>query len=419
MDARSKIVTMCTADPPERETTQEDTEGWTIKEEGETPEVFTRELKMEPQTEVQTRTEIKQEDSGAENKEEILRGIVEKQQQAIEALKGQIRDQHSTPLTNSPDIVWLTPEVINNSSIPNFFEYCTGFTYCQYNDLCAFLGVPSSAHAPQHDAPLVFTRSTNSSKSMPLRLQLLLVLMKLRNNFDMKDLAFRFQTDCQSVSIIFGSWIDYMYDKLGQVATWPHRDIIASQMPAEYKQEFPTTFANLAFVELKIDEETSLVLQGQSCSDYKSSNKLKGLVACDPHGSVMFASALYSGSVSDKEIFSRCQIISLLENLIKCGHLHKGDGIMVNKCFLIKTEVEELGLKLNIPPIAESNAQMTAVDRRKMKKKMKSRLPVTRAIAKIKKFKIVSNRVLNTRLKNINEIWSVVCMLSNFQSHTI
>lgn len=29
----------------------------------------------------------------------------------------------------------LTPESINNSSVPNYFKYCTGFTYSDFNEL--------------------------------------------------------------------------------------------------------------------------------------------------------------------------------------------------------------------------------------------------------------------------------------------
>ena len=70
-----------------------------------------------------------------------------------------------------------------------------------------------------------------------------------------------------------------------------------------------------------------------------------------------------------------------------------GDGLMVDKGFLIEKDVNELGLNLNIPPIAKSNSQMPATDVEMTKKKAKHRVHVERAIAKVKKFKIVSGRM--------------------------
>ncbi|KAG1942921.1 hypothetical protein F2P79_015290 [Pimephales promelas] len=38
----------------------------------------------------------------------------------------------------------------------------------------------------------------------------------------------------------------------------------------------------------------------------------------------------------------------------ECGYLKEGDGLMVDKGFLIEKDVQELGLNLNIPPIAKN-----------------------------------------------------------------
>jgi len=92
---------------------------------------------------------------------------------------------------------------------------------------------------------------------------------------------------------------------------------------------------------------------------------------------------------------------------------------MVDKGFLIEQEVEEIGLQLNVPPFARANRQMPHADVEMTKRIAKHRVHVERAIAKIKKFKIVSAQIPISRLKNINQIWYVVSMLSNFQPHII
>lgn len=313
----------------------------------------------------------------------------------------------------------LTAEVINNSSVPNYFRYCTGFTYDEFNKLCRFFRLPDNDTVPQTHIPLTYVKSNRHIRHMPLRQQFILVLMRLRQNFNLKELAFKFQIDMQSVSTLFSSWIDFMYGRLGNVSVWPHRDIITENMPANYKSEFPTTFAILDCTEIKIEKPSSLLVQSQTYSNYKSTNTLKSLIVCDPRGSIMFTSTLYTGSISDQELFRQCKIKDLLKGLLQCGYLKKGDGLMVDKGFLIEKDVKELDLNLNIPPFAKSNLQMPVPDVEMTKKIAKHRVHVERAIAKVKKFKIVSGRIPNSMLGNINQIWFVVCMLSNFQQHII
>lgn len=190
----------------------------------------------------------------------------------------------------------------------------------------------------------------------------------------------------QSVSTLFTSWVDFMYGRLGNVSVWPHRDIITENMPENYKAEFPTTFAILDCTELKIEKPSSLLVQSQTYSNYKSTNTLKSLIACDPRGSIMFTSTLYTGSISDHELFRQCKIKDLLKDLLQCGYLKIGDGLMVDKGFLIEKDVKELGLELNIPPFAKSNVQMPVPDVEITKKIAKHRVHVERAIAKVKKF---------------------------------
>lgn len=313
----------------------------------------------------------------------------------------------------------LNPEILNQSHVPDYFHYCTGFSYEQFNSLCQFFNIPTDPSAPQTHIPLSYKRVNYDIKQLSLRTQLLLTLMKLRQNLYHKDLAFRFNIRLQSVSTLINSWVDYMYDSLGKLSIWPHRDVISENMPAKFKEEFPNTFAILDCTELKIQRPSSLVLQSQTYSTYKSTNTLKSLVACDPRGSVIYVSALFTGAISDKEIFNECNILDILKGYIQCGYLNVGDGLMVDKGFLIEKEVEEIGLQLNIPPFARANRQMPHADVEMTKRIAKHRVHVERAIAKIKKFKIVSGQIPISRLVNINQIWYVVSMLSNFQPHII
>ncbi|KAJ8298366.1 hypothetical protein KUTeg_024897 [Tegillarca granosa] len=57
---------------------------------------------------------------------------------------------------------------------------------------------------------------------------------KLRNNFDLQDLGFRFCVTKQIAVVIFNSWVNNMFLRFGEVSIWPHWD-----------SGFKTTLSNL------------------------------------------------------------------------------------------------------------------------------------------------------------------------------
>lgn len=294
-------------------------------------------------------------------------------------------------------------------------RYYSGFTKDSFNSLFTFL-VPN-----QENPPLTYVGKGNLTEinSLSLKNQLFLTLSKLRNNFDLQDLGFRFGVTQQVAGVIFNSWVNYMFLRFGEVSIWPHRDVIYENMPENYKRDFPNTFGILDCTEIKIQKPSSLKAQSQTYSDYKSSNTLKGLVAVDPRGSMIFSSMLFTGSVSDKDIFVKSGFKTTLSKLIENGHLERGDGLMADKGFNIEHEVESTGLKLNIPPFAKSGTQMNQQDALFTKKIAKHRVHVERAIRRIKSFKILSGRIPLSMLSTINQIWYICSFLTNFMPFCI
>lgn len=120
-------------------------------------------------------------------------------------------------------------------------------------------------------------------------------------------------------------------------------------MPESFKIEFPTCLTILDCTELKTEKPSSLKQQSQCYSDYKSSNTLKGLVVCDPRGSVLFVSDLYSGSISDNDIMEQCGFYDFLKHLKEKEFILSNDALMADKGFLIEKELALLDLRLNIP----------------------------------------------------------------------
>ena len=139
-------------------------------------------------------------------------------------------------------------------------------------------------------------------KKIELIDQLLLVMMKIRQNFDCVHLSLLFGLSSPDFSTLFFNWISYIFHRFCSLVIWPHRDEIIKNMPPKCRLDFPDTLANIDGREVKIQKPSGLNVQSQCYSDYKSCTTMKGLVGVDPRGSVIFASMLFSGSISDKEL---------------------------------------------------------------------------------------------------------------------
>lgn len=294
-------------------------------------------------------------------------------------------------------------ETVRDSPIRDNFKYYTGFLYSQFLLIFKFL-VPVSTKVP-----FTFTKTITSAKKISLQDQLLLTLIKLRLNFEFKHIAHLFKISPQDAGALFKNWINYMFHRFGSVPVWPEREDIISNMPKKFKEDFPSCFLILDGTELKLERPNSLRSQSQCYSDYKSATTLKGLVGIDPRGSFLFISMLFSGSISDKEITTKSGLLDFLQQLMDCGKLKQGDGVMVDKGFLIRGEIEKLGLKLLIPPFAPGSGQMTASDVALTRKIAKHRVHVERAISRAKKFKIIDNRIEASLFHCINQVWFCCC----------
>jgi hypothetical protein len=247
--------------------------------------------------------------------------------------------------------------------------------------------------------------------------QILMVLCKLRQGLENYDLAVRFDISVGLVSKIFVAWINHLYYHLGCLNIWPHRDVIFKNAPKEFIDKHPNTIIILDGTELKIQTPTSLVIQSQTYSSYKSHNTVKGLVGCDPKGSITFISQLYTGSMSDKQITEASGLYEELKRKLQNKEVLPGDVVMVDKGFNIRREIEALGLVLNVPPMA--NAEQFSEEEVNLTRKIAScRVNVERSIRRIKTFKILKGVIPLTTLPNLNQVWTVCCVLTGFRCVT-
>ena len=185
--------------------------------------------------------------------------------------------QEPTPITSDcPQCQIFSPEVVVNSKQKNLFTHYTGLTYATFIVLFRFL-VPDPAKNP-----VVYRERPASCMKLCLKDQLFLVLCRLRCGFPLVDLAHHFNTSPQIASVLFNSWMSYMYFRQGGLSIWPDREAIVANMPEKYRSEFPSSIASIGCTELKTQKTSSLAAQSQCYSDYKSSTTLKSLVVTDP-----------------------------------------------------------------------------------------------------------------------------------------
>ena len=302
----------------------------------------------------------------------------------------------------------LTVEKVRDSPVRDNFKYYTGFVYIQFMCIFNFL-VPNELECPFH-----WKKTISSVLKIKLQDQFLLVMIKLRLNLEFKHIANLFNISPQDAGSLFREWINFMYYRFGSVPLWPERDVIIKNMPSKFREDFPTVLLILDGTELKMEKPSSLRSQSQCYSDYKSATTLKGLVGVDPRGSFTFISMLFSGAISDKEITNKCGLLDVLRNLLASKRLNPGDGVMVDKGFLIKEEIEKLGLKLYIPPFAPGCGQMPKSDVTSTVKIARHRVHVERAISRAQKFKIVDSRIEISLFPVINQIWFNCCFLTGF-----
>ena len=92
-----------------------------------------------------------------------------------------------------------------------------------------------------------------------------------------------------------------------------------------FKEQYSNTTAILDATEIKVQTPSSLLLQSQTYSIYKSTNTFKALLTVSPAGHAIFTLSLYIGSISDNELVNRSGFL---------GVLQQGDKIMADFGFM-------------------------------------------------------------------------------------
>lgn len=363
----------------------------------EDPEISRKEFGTNTET-----TEVK--DRGTQTAfacREVLAGKIER----IIKNRNSTLEQTQNEANNMP----FSYEVISESD--NMFQFYTGLTVAQFDHLFNSLG--ETVHN------LIYWRGKRTNEVTPTpakrpmerkvspKNQLVITLMKLRQAFPNKDIAYRFQISESTVSVIVTTWIQFLFKQTAGLRQqmFPSQELIKQHLPSCF-----SSFKNVRVIidcfEIRAQSPRNFAEQGNMYSSYKHNTTLKCLVAISPSGGISFLSDTYEGSISDKQIFVKSGLVQLLE---------PGDLVIADRGFLIRDVLQERKVDLNIPPFLGKRDKLTAQEEVLTKRIARVRIHVERAIERMKKFKILS-KVLPLSLKPvISQVVHVIGFLVNYQ----
>ena len=307
-------------------------------------------------------------------------------------------------------------DTAGRSAPASLFEFYTGLSPVQFDCLWEYLE-PSEENiisAQQSVDASTRAKGGGPKSTLSLRDQLLMVLMRLRLGLLERDLAFRFDVSQSTVSRIFTKWINYLYLRLGMLPIWPSEDAVARAMPTCFKDTYPDTFVIVDATEIHVEVPSSLSLQSQNYSSYKSHTTHKGLLGIAPNGCITFVSELYTGSISDREITIDSGILNLLKSV------SPGKAVMADRGFEIQDLLVATGHVLNIPPFRDSSGVLQQRSVINTQQIARLRIHVERVIGQVKRTFRILQGILPLSVEGcINQIWTVCCLLTNFKGPII
>ena len=144
---------------------------------------------------------------------------------------------------------------------------------------------------------------TRRSKTLTLFQEFVMVLMKLRLNVPLQDLAFRFGVSLSTVSVAFSAWMIVMDIRLSPLVRWPEREELWHTMFMCFQYAFgrKTTIIIDCF-EVFIERPSNFLARSQTFSFTFQTSKAWG------------------GQTSDKYLTERCGLLN---------NLKPGDLVMV------------------------------------------------------------------------------------------
>lgn len=246
-------------------------------------------------------------------------------------------------------------------------------------------------------------------KGMPLKTSQisgedhLLVLMRLRKGFQIKDLAFRFMIREATASLIFRTWLTLMSQQLVPLIKWPDRHALRENLPTCFRKHRKCV-AIIDCTEVFIERPLNLQARAQTWSSYKNHNTVKYFISITPVGTVSFLSHGWGGRVSDKVITNKCGFLDMIEF---------GDLVLADRGFTMAEELACKGAILEIPAFTKGKKQLSQYEVDKSSRLANVRIHVERVIGRTRKFELINTTIPITQVDLLDDIMVVICAIVN------
>ncbi|XP_042350772.1 uncharacterized protein LOC121949214 [Plectropomus leopardus] len=246
-----------------------------------------------------------------------------------------------------------------------------------------------------------------TSLSTPVVDQILMTLMKLRQNFDMADLARRFKTLVTEVRMTVGVWIDIMCEHIKDLVVWLPRETIKATLPKAFKGPFSNTTCVIGCTEAVVQKTRNRDPRSESYSHYLANSTVKYLMAISPCGIIMFISSVYDDKCGDKYMV---QTSGLLD------YLRPGDEVMMDeRGFELGDLLEKRWIKLILPAFTPLGPQRTNEDAAHRRRIAQASVHVERAERRLKVYKILSQTVPIKLVPKMDQILKICAGLVNLR----
>lgn len=250
--------------------------------------------------------------------------------------------------------------------------------------------------------------------------EFILVLLRLKLNLTLQDLAYRFDISVATASRIFDRWIHALSIRLKFLIYWPEREELQATMPRVFQKNFGKKVSVIIdCFEIFIERPSSLIARAMTWSNYKHHNTIKFLIGITPQGTISFISKAWGGRVSDKHLTEHSRILR---------KLLPGDIVLADRGFDIEDSVGFHQAKLHIPAFTKGKKQLSAVEVEDTRKIANVRIHVERVIGLVRRKYNIMQGILPVQLVTsrkgddlapIDKIAIICCALTNLSGSIV
>ncbi|KAK4879519.1 hypothetical protein RN001_007665 [Aquatica leii] len=289
---------------------------------------------------------------------------------------------------NSPNFLTLS-DLINSNSV-----------------LCSFTGLQNFdiLNAIMNAVDMVYKDVRQHRLTLKNRIILTFVKLKLDLSFAVLSPLFGItQNLCKTY---IATMVNILSEVLKCTIYLPDKTEILKNMPICFKN-FEDTAIVLDCTEIKIQKAKCLCCRIRFYSHYKSSDTIKFMTGVSPSGVISYISKAYGGRASDKIIFEQSKLFEIIE---------PQSAMMVDKGFLIDDLCALHGIKLYRPPFLKQKKQLSSEEAQRNAEIAAARVHIERSNQRLKIFKILNGRLQKSLVPHVENIFTVICAVTNLSS---